>query len=171
PLLRKDFIIHPAQVWQSRLAGADAALLIAAALSQEQLSALLAAFNEARLDVLLEVHNEEELHKAAAALTSFYSAAEIKINTMLGINNRNLSTFAVDLQTTQRLAAAIRQRFADNPLLSSTVIVSESGIAASADMRQLAEFGASAFLIGESLTAAGEPGVNLARLIADFRGP
>ena len=131
PLLRKDFIIDPYQVYQSRVAGADAILLIAAALDDRQLHELAELARELQLDTLLEVHDAEELERALRLPVD-----------LIGINNRNLKTFVTDLAVTEQLAARIpRQQLA----------VAESGINTRADIERLQRAGAGAFLIGESL--------------------
>ena len=171
PILRKDFIIHPAQVWETRAAGADAGLLIAAALSADALTALLHEFFAASLDVLVEVHTEEELLAALNALGEMADSSTGPAQAVLGINNRDLGTFATDLETTKRLGADLRNHFRTPEAHSSLhdlVLVSESGILNGADMRRLASYGAQAFLVGESLVASGDPGENLTRLISEF---
>ncbi len=131
PLLRKDFIIDPYQVFQARVSGADAILLIAAALEDEQLRELAELATELKLDTLLEVHDNVELARALLLPVD-----------LIGINNRNLQTFATDLVVTEQLAGKIpRQQLA----------VAESGIHNRADIERLQQAGAGAFLIGESL--------------------
>lgn len=131
PLLRKDFIVDPYQVYEARAAGADAVLLIAAALDLNQLQDLTALAKELDLDVLMEVHDEAELEIA------LQTPAEL-----IGINNRNLQTFEVSLEVTERLLPAIPK---------DRLVVAESGIVSRADIRRLQRAGAGAFLIGESL--------------------
>jgi indole-3-glycerol phosphate synthase len=131
PLLRKDFIIESYQVYQARVAGADAILLIAAALSDAQMIELASLARELKLDTLLEVHNEEELERA------------LKIDVdLIGINNRDLKTFVTDIAVTEQLAARIP---------AAQLAVAESGIYSRADVERLAAAGAGAFLVGESL--------------------
>ena len=137
PLLRKDFIIHPYQLVEARVAGADAALLIVAALGREGLEELVHAAAELGLDCLVEVHDEEEVGTAIEA------GAEV-----VGINNRDLRTFEVDLQTTFRLLP-------DVP--AGTVVVSESGISSRDDVQRLEDAGVDAILVGESLMRAPDP--------------
>lgn len=145
PLLRKDFIIDPYQIYEARLAGADAVLLIAAALEDGPLRELGALAGELGLDVLLEVHDEKEMERAAGLPAS-----------LLGINNRNLSTFVTDLGVTERLV----------PLAPpGRLIVSESGIETRADIERLKNAGARAFLIGESLMRHREVGAKLDELL------
>ena len=131
PLLRKDFIIDPYQVYQAREAGADAVLLIAAALGDETLLELADLATELKLDTLLEVHDEDELERAL----------KIPVD-LIGINNRNLKTFSTDLRITEHLARRIP---------AQQLAVAESGIHSRADIERLQAAGAGAFLIGESL--------------------
>ena len=145
PLLRKDFIIDPYQVYEARLAGADAILLIAAALDIGPLQELTALASELGLDVLLEVHDEGELEKAGSVPAA-----------LLGINNRNLSTFVTDLGVTERLAPLVP---------AGRLVVAESGIETIADIQRLKKAGASAFLIGESLMRHQDVGTKLSELL------
>ncbi len=131
PLLRKEFIVDPYQVYEARVFGADAVLLIAAALEDEVLSDLAGLAGELQMDVLLEVHDEEELERALRVSTP-----------MLGINNRNLKTFHTDLAVTERLLPLIP---------TDRLVVAESGIRTRQDICRLQKAGAGAFLIGESL--------------------
>ena len=131
PLLRKDFIIDPYQVFQARVAGADAILLIAAALEDTQLQELAELATELELDTLLEVHNGIELERAL----------KLPVD-LIGINNRDLQTFVTDLSVTEQLAGKIPQH---------QLAVAESGIHSRADIERLQQAGAGAFLIGESL--------------------
>lgn len=131
PLLRKDFIIDPYQVFQARVAGADAILLIAAALEDGPLLELAELASWLELDTLLEVHDGAELERALLLPVD-----------LIGINNRNLQTFVTDLAVTEQLAGKIpRQQLA----------VAESGIHSRADIERLQLAGAGAFLVGESL--------------------
>jgi indole-3-glycerol phosphate synthase len=136
PLLRKDFIIDPYQVYEARAYGADALLLIVAALEDAALAALLALTHELGMQALVEVHDEAELDRALAA-----GAA------IVGVNNRDLHTFVTTLETTRRLAARLPAH--DRPLL-----ISESGIATAADVALVREWGADAVLVGEALMTA-----------------
>ncbi len=144
PVLRKDFTIDPYQVVEARAIGADAILLIAAALSDEAMLELALLAAELDLDVLVEVHDEEELDRAL----------EIPAP-LIGVNNRNLRTFEVSLDTTLRLHA----RLPDERLL-----VTESGIATRHDVARLRGAGIHAFLVGEAFMRADDPGAELTRL-------
>jgi indole-3-glycerol phosphate synthase len=134
PLLRKDFIFDDYQVYESAACGADALLLIAAILSQKQLAGLLALSHRLGLGCLVEVHNEDEMEKALR------SGAEI-----IGINNRDLSTFTTDINTTRRLRPLIPE---------GRIVVSESGINNRDDIKKLKEWGVNAVLVGEALVTA-----------------
>ncbi len=144
PLLRKDFICDPYQIIEARVAGADAILLIAAMLETEQLIDFSQRAAELQLDVLLEVHDEQDLEKALAT--------DCKL---IGINNRNLRTFETDLATTERLLPSIPE---------SCFVVSESGIVDRADVLRLQQAGASGFLVGESLMREENIGAKLKEL-------
>jgi len=134
PLLRKDFIFDPYQIYESRAYGADALLLIVAMLSQGQLEELLSLSHSLGLKCLVEVHHEAEVDRA------LLSKAKI-----IGINNRDLITLAVDINTTRRL----------RPLLPpEQIVVSESGISSRHDIEKLKEWGVNAVLIGEALVTA-----------------
>ncbi|HXE80281.1 MAG TPA: indole-3-glycerol phosphate synthase TrpC [Vicinamibacterales bacterium] len=150
PVLRKDFIVDPYQVWEARAAGADAVLLIVAALDDAALLELLGEAREASLDVLVEVHDEEELGRALAA------GADI-----VGVNNRNLRTLAVDLETSRRLASLFP---------SGVVAVAESGLRNADDVRELHARGYRGFLVGERFMTAEDPGAALAALRAAIEG-
>ncbi len=150
PLLRKDFVCHPYQVWQSRAARADAILLIVAALEDGDLALLAKEARTAGLDVLVEVHTAEELERALKL--------PVDDGFILGINNRDLKTFNVDLGVTKRLMEALSPD-------STPFVVSESGIFTPADIALLTGYGARAFLVGEALVATGNPGENLRRLL------
>lgn len=136
PLLRKDFIFDPYQVYESRAGGASALLLIVAILSDSELSELLSLSHELGLMCLVEVHNQAELERA------IMSGAQI-----IGINNRDLKTFAVDLETTRRLRPLIPQ---------DRIVVSESGIKDRGDVQKLRQWGVDAMLVGEALVTAGD---------------
>jgi indole-3-glycerol phosphate synthase len=132
PVLRKDFMVDPWQVQEARAMGADAILIIVAALDDAQMVEIEDAARALELDVLVEVHDEAEMERALARLQS----------RVIGVNNRNLKTFQVDLATTARLAKMVP----DDMLL-----VCESGISAHADCLAVADHGVSCFLVGESL--------------------
>ncbi|MFP6622384.1 MAG: indole-3-glycerol phosphate synthase TrpC [Myxococcota bacterium] len=133
PLLRKDFTVDVYQIDEARVAGADAILLIVSALSAEQLAEFSGRARDLDLDVLVEVHDEAELQAALAVGAD-----------LVGVNNRDLRTFEVDLETTARLAGQV-------PSNAGVLLVAESGIEGPADLQYLAEAGAGAFLVGESL--------------------
>lgn len=145
PCLRKDFIVDEFQVLEARASGADAILLIVAALSHPELSSLQQYAHENELDVLCEVHDAEELQRALDAGFD-----------MIGVNNRNLHTFRVDLATSLRLAEL---------LPASVLKVAESGIESGEDIARLRQAGFDAFLIGESLMRAQHPGDALRELL------
>ncbi|WP_165155776.1 indole-3-glycerol phosphate synthase TrpC [Parabacteroides sp. ZJ-118] len=146
PLLRKDFIIDTYQLFQARAMGADAVLLIAAALTEEECRILAETAHSLRLEVLLEIHGEEELS---------YLDAEID---MLGVNNRDLGTFHTDVDNSFKLVGKPRRGF-------SPLLVSESGISESDTVRRLREAGFRGFLIGETFMKTERPGDTLARFI------
>jgi indole-3-glycerol phosphate synthase len=145
PLLRKDFIVDPYQIIESRALGADAVLLILAALDDQLFRQLNRAAAEAELDVLVEVHDEQELDRAVAAQAR-----------LIGINNRDLKTFATSLEVTERLAAHVDE---------DVVLVGESGIDTAADIARLERCGVRRFLIGESLMRAPRPREKLSQLL------
>jgi indole-3-glycerol phosphate synthase len=147
PLLRKDFICDPYQIYEARSAGADAILLITAMLNLQQLREFHAIARDIHLDVLLEVHDEEELETALQTSC-----------TLIGVNNRNLRTFETDLGITVRLA---RMMPADR------LLVAESGINSRADIVRLLGEGANAFLIGESLMRESDIGAKLQEMLSD----
>jgi indole-3-glycerol phosphate synthase len=149
PILRKDFIVDSYQLTEAKAFGADAVLLIAAALEPRQLRDLHDEGNELGLDCLVEVHNEQEL-----------AALDLKQVKIIGINNRNLSDFTVDVTTTLRVASFIPK---------GIIIVSESGISSRADIYHLAAHGIHAVLIGESLMRAESPGKALKSLLTPTR--
>ena len=147
PCLQKDFVIDEFQLLQARAYGADAILLIVAVLSQAELIALSQKGRALGLDVLCEAHNEEELRRAVDAGSD-----------LIGVNNRDLRTFKVDVNTGLRLAELIPQ---------NVISVAESGIDNGADIARLRAAGYQAFLIGESLMKAESPGEALQSLIAE----
>jgi indole-3-glycerol phosphate synthase len=132
PALRKDFMVDPWQVAEARAIGADAILIIVAALDDGVMCEIEAAAIERGMDVLVEVHDEAELDRALANLKS----------RLIGVNNRDLRTFETDLGVTERLAKRVPP---------GTLLVGESGIASHADCERLAQSGVKAFLVGESL--------------------
>jgi len=150
PVLRKDFILESYQVYESVAAGADALLLIVAILGDQELCSLLDMCNKARIAALVEVHTEAELDRAIAA------GAQI-----IGVNNRNLKTLEVNLETSLRLRPKMPR---------GCIAVSESGIKTAIDLRRLSEAGFDAVLIGERLMTAPDPGQALHRLLAEFAG-
>ncbi len=145
PLLRKDFTIDPYQIIEAKSYGADAVLLIAAMLDAHLMGDLRAQASAVGLDSIIEVHTEKELAAAAEA------GAQV-----IGLNNRDLKTFAVDISTTERLAPMIPR---------GTPAVCESGIDSLEQIRRIEACGIHVFLIGESLMRAPEPGKKLAELL------
>jgi indole-3-glycerol phosphate synthase len=139
PCLRKDFIIHEAQIWEASVAGADAILLIVAALDQPTLARLFKEAETFQLDVLVEVHTREELDRALDLGAK-----------LIGINNRNLHTFEVDLATTEELSEEVPD---------DVILVSESGLKQRADAQRMFDSGCNAILVGESLMRAGIDGI------------
>lgn len=144
PVIRKDFIIHPAQIAEARAIGADCILLIVAALESSQLSKLYHYAKQLELDVLIEVHNRQELD-IALALDA----------TLVGINNRDLHTFDTDLQTTLSLL---------NEIDRNTLVVTESGIHTPENVALMRENKVNAFLVGEAFMRASNPGTKLHEL-------
>ena len=144
PLLRKDFVIDPYQIDESRASGADAVLLIVAALSQEVLGGLRQHAISLGLDALVEVHDEGELETALAAGAD-----------LIGINNRDLRSFETDLAVTERLAPRVPE---------NVLVVAESGILSHEDIRRLERVEVHAFLVGESLMREDDVGLALRRL-------
>jgi len=147
PLLRKDFIFDEYQVYEAKAAGAAAILLIVAILDEYLLTRLIGLSKEIGLDTLVEVHAAREMERAIGA------GARI-----IGVNNRDLTTFAVDLETSLKLAPLVPP---------DTILVSESGITGGKDIRLLRSAGFHAFLVGEHLMRAEEPGEALKELIAE----
>ena len=144
PVLRKDFMIDMYQVYEARAMGADAILLIVSALDHGLMAELEACSMELRMDVLVEVHDGDELDAA------------LKLHTpLVGINNRNLRTFETSLETTTGLLARIPP---------NKLVVTESGIMGPNDVKRMREANVHAFLVGEAFMRAPEPGVELARL-------
>jgi len=150
PVLRKDFILEDYQIYESVAAGADALLLIVAALSDEDLRRYVELCSGLRIAALLEVHDEPELERALAA------GARI-----IGVNNRDLKTLEVDLETSFRLRPGIP---------AGSIAVSESGIRTWEDLRRIAEAGYQAALIGERLMTAVDPGAALGEMLEAMKG-
>lgn len=148
PLLRKDFIIDPYQVYEARVAGADAILLIAAALDDILLRELAHLARELRLDTLLEIHDSEELERAL----------KLPVD-LIGINNRDLKTFETDIAVTAKLAGTIP---------AEQVAISESGIHSRQDIEKLSAAGAGAFLVGESLMREADIAGKLRTLLGEI---
>ncbi|MFN4262542.1 MAG: indole-3-glycerol phosphate synthase TrpC [Thioalkalivibrionaceae bacterium] len=144
PVLRKDFVIDPYQIIEARALGADAILLIVAALDEALLAALYDAARRLDLDVLVEVHDAAELDRALALGAR-----------LIGINNRNLRTFETRIETTLELMARVP---------AGTRLVTESGVLTRADVRFLREAGIARFLVGEAFMRADDPGAALAQL-------
>ncbi len=147
PILRKEFIIDEVQVFEARAAGADAVLLIAEALQPQEMADLAATARGLGMDVLAEAHDEAALEMALRCGAP-----------LVGINNRDLATFAVDLQATERLAPRVRE--------AGRVLVAESGIRTGADVSRLLACGCDAVLVGEGLLRSGD----VAGTLAEFKG-
>jgi indole-3-glycerol phosphate synthase len=146
PVLRKDFMVDPYQIYDARAMGADAILLIAAALPLSQMKEFEAQAHELGMAVLVEVHNGQELEQA------------LQLNTpLVGINNRNLRTFEVSLDTTIGLLKHIE---------SDRIVVTESGIVNAIDVQRMREHNVHTFLVGEAFMREDEPGAALGRLFA-----
>ncbi|WP_114814091.1 indole-3-glycerol phosphate synthase TrpC [Paraburkholderia kururiensis] len=144
PVLRKDFIVDPYQVLEARAMGADAILLIAAALETSQMQELEAYAHSLGLAVLVEVHDSNELQEALKLTTP-----------LIGINNRNLRTFETSLETTLGMLRSIPH---------DRIVVTESGILSRADVERMREHSVNTFLVGEAFMRAAEPGAELARM-------
>ncbi|MCL5975760.1 MAG: indole-3-glycerol phosphate synthase TrpC [Gammaproteobacteria bacterium] len=144
PVIRKDFIIDPYQVFEARAIGADCILLIVAALDDDQLEQLSQLAIQLDMDVLVEVHNEEELHRAMVMNLP-----------LIGINNRDLHTFETSLETTIKLL---------NFIPDETIVITESGILGKEDVALMREHGVNGFLVGEAFMRSEDPGVALANL-------
>jgi indole-3-glycerol phosphate synthase len=144
PVIRKDFIIDPYQVFEARAIGADCILLIVAALDDDQLEQLSQLAIQLEMDVLVEVHNEEELHRAMVLNLP-----------LMGINNRDLHTFETSLETTIKLL---------NLIPDETIVMTESGILGKEDVALMREHGVNGFLVGEAFMRADDPGEALANL-------
>lgn len=149
PVLRKEFVVEEYQLEEARAAGADAVLLIVAVLEPARLRALAGAARDLGLETLVEVHDEPELEIALACGGD-----------VVGVNNRDLRTFAVDLATSERMAARAPR---------GTRLVAESGIRDAGDVERLRSCGIRAFLVGEAFMTATDPGLALAELLAGRR--
>lgn len=145
PVLRKDFIVHEVQIYEAAVAGADAILLIVAALDQATLEHLLEVAYACQLEVLMEVHDLAEMDRALET--------DVRL---IGVNNRNLQTFVVDLATTENLAEEVPE---------DIVLVSESGIKTVEDAQRVAAAGADALLVGETLMRSGNVLIDLPALM------
>ncbi|WP_299111619.1 indole-3-glycerol phosphate synthase TrpC [uncultured Winogradskyella sp.] len=145
PLLRKEFIVDPYQIIEAKAYGADVVLLIAAILTRDEIKQFSELAKSLKLDVLLEVHNEEELYKSIMPSLD-----------MLGVNNRNLKTFEVSLETSKQLSEQIPDDF---------VKVSESGISAVEAIKELQPYGYKGFLIGENFMKTDNPGSSVTEFI------
>ena len=150
PLLRKEFIIDPYQIVEAKAYGADVILLIAAILSRNEIQTFSTLAQNLGMEVLLEVHNEEELHKSVMPSLN-----------MIGVNNRNLKTFEVSLETSKTLSALIPNEF---------VKISESGIRTIEDIQSLQPYGYKGFLIGENFMKTENPGASAAAFIKQLNG-
>jgi len=146
PVIRKDFIVDPYQVYEARAIAADCILLIVSALEDEQMLALNTLAHELGMDVLVEVHDEAELERA------------LRLNNrLIGVNNRNLRTFETSLDTTLRMLDQIPKE---------CTVVTESGIHEATDVALMREHRVNAFLVGEAFMRAPDPGAKLAELFA-----
>lgn len=150
PVLRKDFVVDPYQVWEAAALGADAVLLIVAALTDAELRLLLETAEGAGVESLVEVHDRAELDRALGVGAG-----------IVGVNNRDLKTMKVDLETALGLASAVPDH---------VIAVAESGIATGADVRRLRAAGFDAFLVGEHLMRAPDPGTALTALLREAEG-
>ncbi|HUS27353.1 MAG TPA: indole-3-glycerol phosphate synthase TrpC [Kofleriaceae bacterium] len=148
PILRKDFLIDPLQVQEAAAHGADAVLLIVAALSSSELEEMMAAVHEHKLEVLVEVHDMDELDTALSLS---------RPPTVIGVNHRDLRTFTIDMTLTEQVAKRVP---------SNIVLVAESGIRTADDVRRMRDAGAHAVLVGEHLMRAPSPGAALRELLA-----
>lgn len=150
PLLRKEFIIDPYQIIEAKAYGADVILLIAAVLSRKEIENYSVLAQKLGMEVLLEVHNENELHKSIMPSLN-----------MIGVNNRNLKTFEVNLETSKTLSKLIPNEF---------VKISESGISEVEDIKSLQPYGYKGFLIGENFMKTKCPGASAAAFIKQLNG-
>jgi indole-3-glycerol phosphate synthase len=145
PLLRKDFIIDSYQIFEAKAYGADVILLIAAVLTRNEIENLSKIAKQLNLEILLEIHNDEELQKALMPSLD-----------MIGVNNRNLKTFEVDLKHSKDLSHSIPNEF---------IKVSESGISSTEAIKALQHFGFQGFLIGENFMKTNDPGKSATKFI------
>ena len=150
PLLRKEFIIDTYQIVEAKAYGADVILLIAAILSRDEIQAFSRLAQSLGMEVLLEIHNEDELQKSIMPSLN-----------MIGVNNRNLKTFEVSLETSKTLSGRIPEEF---------VKISESGIRTVEDIQSLQPFGYKGFLIGENFMKTDDPGATAAEFIKQLNG-
>ncbi|MEM8941549.1 MAG: indole-3-glycerol phosphate synthase TrpC [Pseudomonadota bacterium] len=148
PVLRKDFVVDPYQVTEARVIGADAILLIVAALDDDQLQVLSDTAGELQLDVLVEIHDERELERALALPSP-----------LLGINNRNLRDFTTSLETTLTLLDRVPE---------GKTVITESAIHSGDDVARMRSAGVASFLIGEAFMRVQDPGAALSSLFADW---
>lgn len=146
PIIRKDFMVAPYQIYESRVVNADCVLLIAACLTKDQMQELAGIAQEINLDVLVEVHNEKELHQALTLDTR-----------LLGINNRDLHSFEVSLENTFKLLDQIPE---------SKIVITESGIHTPEDVAAMQAKQVNSFLVGEAFMRAEDPGEELKRLFS-----
>ena len=170
PVLRKDFLLEPIQVMESYALGADAVLVIISALTDDKIAQLCSAARQYSMDVLLEVHDAQELQRAADIAQTIY--ANNSDNTpfpdsggsggfIIGVNNRDLKTFQVNPLATYQ----VHQAMQDTWLAENTILISESGIRTAQDIKRLKEWGAQGFLIGEALMMLPTPGRGLISLM------
>lgn len=148
PILRKDFIVDPYQIYEAKAFGADTILLIAAILTKEEISILSQLAYQLELEVLLEVHNKEELEKS-----------DLRNVQMVGVNNRNLKTFEVSLETSKSLAQMIPEE---------KIKISESGISSVEAINSLKKFGYKGFLIGENFMKTQDPGAEAKKFLKEL---
>jgi len=149
PILQKDFIIDEIQIYEARAFGADAVLLIAAILEPARIKEYLELVEELSMDALVEVHDEKDLERV------------VDIAKIIGINNRDLETFHVDLGVTFRVLREVPE---------SRIVVSESGLSSHEEVRRCAEAGVDAILVGESLMVSKDPGAKIRELLGPVRG-
>ena len=155
PILRKDFIIDRHQLFEAKLTGADAVLLIAACLEPDECLSLMEEAHDLKLEVVLEIHSPEEL--------SYIKGSP----DMVGINNRNLGSFVTDVKNSYRLASMLQEATKDLP--NQPVLISESGISNTEVIKQLREIGYRGFLIGETFMRAADPAESLRQFINEIK--